>query len=184
MVCNLEENGRSKCYKYWPNLNTQLKFNNFNVSLEEETYPLKEKDLLERKLIIELKNKCNKKLEIKQLQYLGWPDHGVPSVDLAYPIFNYMYEAINSDVSDNTPVLVHCSAGIGRTGTFISSYNIWRSIQLGLKSINNNKTNVFNISIFDVVRLVKECRCFSVENINQYNFIYNIIAKHISKIAK
>ena len=190
MVCNTEENGRSKCHQYWPSSKShKLKFTNFSINLTNESLPLKEKDLVERTFNIEFNNKSDNKIEVKQLHYTTWPDHGVPKVEVAYPFFNYMFKEVNENVDAKVPVVVHCSAGIGRTGTFMSSFNVWRKIQNRFNELKNSNSNgkindSFNFSIFETVRLIKECRCYSVENVNQYNLIYNFLAKHISKLIK
>ena len=68
---------------------------------------------------------------VKQIHFTKWPDHGVPPIDKVYDAFCKIIEEVDnnediSKISDNqykSPVVVHCSAGVGRTGTFISLYN-------------------------------------------------------------
>ena len=68
--------------------------------------------------------------------------------------------------------MVHCSAGIGRTGTFISVYNLYHEI---LEQINNKKTIEIRFSIMNLVRKLKEMRLYLVENQTQYNFLYQFV---------
>ena len=140
MLCKLKENNRvliyiikEKCYQYWPDEEGEKKFNDIKVILESEKILVE--GLTERKFNL---YKNEKKIEVTHLLYSLWPDHGVPTikenddafdiiiaqVDEQYHIWNNTFE--NKKVS---PIVVHCSAGIGRTGTFMSMYNVYSCIK-------------------------------------------------------
>jgi protein tyrosine phosphatase len=55
--------------------------------------------------------------EVRQLQFTAWPDHGVPEHPAPFLMFLKRVKALNS--ADAGPIIVHCSAGVGRTGCFI-----------------------------------------------------------------
>ena len=76
----------------------------------------------------------------------------------------------------NNPILIHCSAGIGRTGVFLTLYAICNEIK---KQINSQNSVDLIFNVFNFVRKLKEMRMFSVENINQYNFIYKFLEQYL-----
>jgi protein tyrosine phosphatase len=160
MLCELTEGGRTKCSEYWnPNLN-----NKYNIEIKEKQ---DDKYLIKREINFWKKKDNNKIKKVIQLHFKGWPDHGVPDVE---DVFNTFMKMINEiEIKSEKPVVVHCSAGVGRTGTFITLYNIIDEIK---KQINND---VIVINIFNLVRKLKEMRLFLVENISQYEFIHHFI---------
>ena len=104
-----------------------------------------------------------------QIHFTCWPDHSIPE--------NSYNEVVNiikivDKLKDDKPVVVHCSAGIGRTGTFISVYNLYHEI---LEQINNQNVNELKFSIMNLVRKLKEMRLYLVENQTQYNFLYQFV---------
>ena len=155
MLCNQIEGGREKCTEYWKG--NML----YNIKYTEE----KKENLIKRNITIS-NNKLKK--EIIQFQYIGWPDHGIPNLNDAYKYFIYIIEFILKNYN-NSPVVVHCSAGVGRTGTFISIFNLVYEI------ICKKNLDVIQFSIFNTVRKLKEMRMFLVQNEEQYNFIYDFI---------
>lgn len=160
MLCNVQEKGRPKCAKYWPS--KKLSLNKMTIELSSEE---KDTNLVSRKFTL---NDNTASREVTQLHFTSWPDHGVPDIDEVYDDFIRMIEKVDEM---DSPVVVHCSAGIGRTGTFMSFYNIH-------KMLKNSNT----ISIFNIVRKLKEQRRGSVENVLQYKLIYSFLDKYIKKL--
>ena len=75
-----------------------------------------------------------------------------------------------------SPIVVHCSAGVGRTGVFIALTNLLIEI------MGEIKKKSFYLNIFNLVRKMKEMRGYLVENINQYQFIYLFVYEYIKEI--
>ena len=165
MLCNEIEGGRKKCSEYWKNKNSI-----FKIEYKEE----KKKDLIIRNITIS-KDKISK--NVTQIQYKGWPDHGIPRIEEAYDSFIYMIDFIIKN-NNNCPVVTHCSAGVGRTGTFLSIYNL--AIEIDKKK--NNK--IIEFSIFNVVRKLKEMRMYLVQNDLQYFFVYQFIQIYLNNLFK
>ena len=163
MLCNVEEEGREKCAKYW-----DRKFTNYEVIKRIESTILKEGIILRRLKI--KKEKDNLEKNIDQIQFTCWDDHK----GLNYEYFEKIREIINEvdmykQHQPNSPIVVHCSAGVGRTGTFICLYMIYKEVLEQI--LDKNKTEI-KFSIMNLVRKIKEMRLYSVENEYQYTMLY------------
>ena len=108
---------------------------------------------------------------VGRVHYKGWPDHGAPTIDDGYKNFLYMIKRVD-ELKGDTPIVVHCSAGVGRTGTFISIYLLYNEIMAQIKNENLEK---IDFSVFNIVRKLKEMRLYMVQSIDQYKFIYEFI---------
>lgn len=121
-LCNLVEGGRSKCEKYWTEENETCTYTSKeNMSIEISTIKVETlgKFLLKRTIKLTLENKSR---EVVQFHYMGWPDHDVPSGESMKEfqlVINIFTEWLLLNTDNNFKSIVHCSAGIGRTGTTI-----------------------------------------------------------------
>uniref|UniRef100_A0A8R1I3F0 protein-tyrosine-phosphatase n=1 Tax=Caenorhabditis japonica TaxID=281687 RepID=A0A8R1I3F0_CAEJA len=113
-ITNMVEDGKRKCDQYWPSLpDTPQKFGNYDVTLlSESTNSHFAHRILDLKIA---KSMPPAERKIHQLHFMGWPDHGVP--DSVMPLLNFIHYA--SDIHSTGPVVVHCSAGVGRSGSYI-----------------------------------------------------------------
>ena len=87
---------------------------------------------------------------VTQYHYTIWPDHGVPE----YPtsLLHFVRKVMVSNPPNSGPIVVHCSAGVGRTGTFITLFN-------QLRRIDSEK----NLNVFNFVRSMRRNRCCMVQ---------------------
>ena len=156
MLCNIVEGGREKCAKYWDEKN---KMNNYSIHSNKDI-------IRELKLI---NKKSGKEKNLIQIHFTGWPDHGIPdtSDDKIFEVFEEMIKLVDQ-YKGNGPIVVHCSAGVGRTGTFISMYYLDKEIKTQIKE----KKEIIRFNIFNLVRKLKEMRICLVQSNSQYNFIY------------
>ena len=172
MLCNLKERNKIKCSEYW---NKELieKDNLFNlISLNLKEY--NDKNLIIREIEIQKIGNWEIK-KVLQLQFTGWSDHDVPNENEVYNTFITLFKTIN-DKGSNTTV-IHCSAGVGRTGTFLSLIILYNNI---LNQKNENSQQI-SFSIFGLVRQLKEMRFLLVENERQYIFIYKFLRLFLEK---
>ena len=145
------------------------KYKNYTIKEvnEEET----KKEYIIREIQI-INNDSKKEKKVHQIHFTGWPDHGVPDISNG-KIFETFCEmnALVDSYRENNPIVVHCSAGVGRTGTFISMYFLEKEIK---DQINNNVKEI-QFSIFNLVRKLKEMRLYMVQTEAQYKFIYDFV---------
>lgn len=109
MMTKLEERTRIKCDQYWPTRGTET-YGSMTISItdvqELATYCIRTFQIN--------KQGYSDRREIKQLQFTAWPDHGVP--DHPAPFLQFLKRVRSMNPSDAGPIVVHCSAGVGRTG--------------------------------------------------------------------
>lgn len=117
--------------------------------------------------------------EVTQIQITNWPDHMPPlNPSLLYILIDYVDKGKNVG-----PVVVHCSAGNGRTGCFIAIYNIVQCLRL-LKEINEERQQTVKpfFSVFNICRKLREQRSGIISSSDQYRFVYEFAAQYSSKL--
>ncbi|XP_062605502.1 receptor-type tyrosine-protein phosphatase T-like [Saccostrea cucullata] len=156
MLTNIVENGKNKCTQYWPDKGKSMQIGLCNISLREETvYAFHTL----RKLSVERKEPPSKRI-ITQFHYTAWPDHGTPQEVELVQFHRFVSRRIHTDV----PLLVHCSAGVGRTGTFI-----------GLDSLLTQGRETGRINVFEFVKQMRESRMTMVQTPEQYVFMHEAL---------
>ena len=161
MLCNEYEGGRKKCEKYW-----EEKMNKFKIIIQKMhnfyMYCIRE---------IKLINLLNKDERIVyQIHFTAWPDHGIPeySDGKVFQVFSEINRYVDQLNTGQKPIIVHCSAGVGRTGTFVSMYLLEKEID---KQISD-ECPIIRINVFNLVRKIKEMRLYMVQTSLQYFFVY------------
>ena len=165
MLCKLEENKKTKCSNYWNNAN----IHDFTLKYENEEFQIIDGITLRN---VRLHKKSNELFPTTfiQLHYTCWEDHSAPNIDSYKKIIDLIKQI--EVYKNNRPVIVHCSAGVGRSGTFISLYNLYHII---MNQINDVNTKEIKFSIMDIVRQLKEMRLRLVENEKQYLYLYQFV---------
>lgn len=112
-----------------------------------------------------------------QYQYAGWPDHGAPASTL--PVRTIIYRTAQARAQAGGaagPVVVHCSAGIGRTGAFCTiQTHVERMQQLKAAGVPRAWLAAFAVDVFWTVVQLRWCRFGMVQQIDQYAFCYTAI---------
>lgn len=168
MLCNEFENGVKKCSNYWDEKDLS------EFTIIKTLKPNQNNDIIEREITIRQKS-SNLEKTFHHIQFKGWPDHNTPNPDGSFYIFESLFEYVEK-FKGKSPVVIHCSAGIGRTGVFATVQILYNEIMSKIKTGKDIQFNIFN-----TVRKIKECRLYSVDNIKQYSFIYQLIEELLKK---
>jgi len=167
MLCKEFEGGRKKCETYW-----EAKMKKFEIIIEK-----KDSHYMYDIRTIKLINLSKKEERIVyQIHFNGWPDHGIPDTrdGKVFEVFIEINKLVDQYNTEQKPIIVHCSAGVGRTGTFVSMYLLEKEI---MKQIND-KCETIRINVFNLVRKIKEMRMYMVQTPIQYYFVY-LFVKHL-----
>ncbi|CAH8622284.1 unnamed protein product [Schistosoma rodhaini] len=105
--------------------------------------------------------------EVRQLQFTAWPDHGVPNHPA--PLLMFLRRVRAECPADSGPIIVHCSAGVGRTGAFIL-------LDILLEQMRHEKA----VDVFNTVSRLRAQRNFMVQTEDQYAFIYEALVEAAS----
>ncbi|XP_039670691.1 receptor-type tyrosine-protein phosphatase F isoform X23 [Perca fluviatilis] len=157
MMTRLEEKSRVKCDQYWPSRGTET-YGMIQVTMldtvELATYSVRTFALY--------KNGSSEKREVRQFQFMAWPDHGVP--EYPTPILAFLRRVKACNPPDAGPMVVHCSAGVGRTGCFIVTDAM-------LERMKHEKS----VDIYGHVTCMRAQRNYMVQTEDQYIFIHEAL---------
>ncbi|XP_006163206.1 tyrosine-protein phosphatase non-receptor type 18 [Tupaia chinensis] len=169
MACRETENGRKKCERYWAEEQESLQIGYFCIILTQETW-LKS-DIMLRTLQVTFQKESR---SVYQLQYMSWPDRGVPSNP------DHMLAMVEKarclQGSSPGPLCIHCSAGCGRTGV-LCTVDYVRQLLLTQRIPPN-------FSLFDVVLEIRKQRPAAVQTEEQYRFLYHTVAQMFSAVLQ
>ncbi|XP_007894267.1 receptor-type tyrosine-protein phosphatase epsilon isoform X1 [Callorhinchus milii] len=163
MLTELREREQEKCFQYWPSENT-VTFENYTIELKTDNVSdaFSVRDFLLTNISEGRKNRL-----IRQFHFHDWPEIGIPAegrgmIDLIAAVQKQQQQ------TGNQPIIVHCSAGAGRTGTFIALSNILERVKAeGL------------LDVFQTVKSLRMQRPHMVQTVEQYDFCYKVVQDYL-----
>ncbi|CAB1334660.1 unnamed protein product [Coregonus sp. 'balchen'] len=159
MLTTLTERGRTKCHQYWPHPPEVVDYGYLRVSCHSEecnlAYVTRQFTLTHTKL--------GEERSVTHLQYVAWPDHGVPDDPSDFLLF---ITSVRERRTGDTPLMVHCSAGIGRTGVLIT-------METALTLLESGRP-VFPL---DIIRTLRDQRAMMIQTTCQFRFMCEAILR-------
>ncbi|XP_038145065.1 receptor-type tyrosine-protein phosphatase O isoform X3 [Cyprinodon tularosa] len=158
MLTQCNERRRVKCDHYWPFTDEPVMYGDISVEmLSEEGSP----EWIIRKFRL---GYADETLDVLHLNYTSWPDHGVPTVNAIESILQFVHIVRQQANRTKDPIVVHCSAGVGRTGTFIAMDRLMQHI----------REHEF-VDILGMVSEMRSHRLSMVQTEEQYVFIHQCV---------
>ncbi|XP_033636369.1 receptor-type tyrosine-protein phosphatase alpha-like [Asterias rubens] len=163
MMSECEERGQSMCSQYWPGHGDTVNHAFLTVTVKDQK---EEEDFTIRDLEVSTTKGGGTKL-IRQYHFHGWPEVGSPETATSLiRVIGLVYD-YQHDIG-RFPILVHCSAGSGRTGVFIAlSFLLQRAKAEGI------------VDIFQTVRSLRQQRPHMVQDLEQYQFCYRAMLEYL-----
>ncbi|KAI8990045.1 protein-tyrosine phosphatase-like protein [Pilobolus umbonatus] len=188
MLTKEEEMNKIKCHRYWPStVGVPVQYGNVSVSLIEESSQtvenIKKDSINPDDVIITRTFHLSRKMSsgevvrrvVTHFQYTGWMDFGVPDNPLGTLQIIEMADkaqvALQRQEDNIGPMIVHCSAGCGRSGAFCAIDTVIHR----LSSFNENDNDIMKDILLETISRFREQRLSMVQTLRQFVFCYEAI---------
>merc|ERR1719433_1910258 len=160
MLTTIVERGRIKCHKYWPDVGDTIEYGVLAVTCINEDI---RENFTFREFSIQHKETAEER-QVTQMAYSSWPDHGVP--ESSEEFVDFVENVRSRRKGSMEPTIVHCSAGIGRTGVVIL-------METALYLIEANQP----VYPLDLTRIMRDQRASMIQTGAQYRFVCQAILR-------
>ena len=184
MLTPTEESGREKCFQYFPLDAETSPFKIKAIGLAEsssegevvfiEEYTQHGRNTHVRKLHLNIGSETK---TVWHLLFTAFPDFGVPEDDDRAELLDLIKLSAEKNDTPNNPRTIHCSAGVGRSGTFIALEYLLSELDNGVIATTKDDED----PIFDLVRRLREQRMMMVQSDVQYQFLYDVLLEKLQK---
>uniref|UniRef100_A0A8C7HIL9 protein-tyrosine-phosphatase n=1 Tax=Oncorhynchus kisutch TaxID=8019 RepID=A0A8C7HIL9_ONCKI len=158
MLTQCNERRRVKCDHYWPFTDEPVTYGEISVEM------LSESESPEWTIRNFRLGYADESQDVLHLNYTSWPDHGVPTVNAIDSILQFVHIVRQQANRTKEPIVVHCSAGVGRTGTFIALDRLMQHIR------EHEYTDILGM-----VSEMRSHRLSMVQTEEQYVFIHQCV---------
>uniref|UniRef100_A0A665X0M4 protein-tyrosine-phosphatase n=1 Tax=Echeneis naucrates TaxID=173247 RepID=A0A665X0M4_ECHNA len=163
MLTKLREMGREKCHQYWP-AERSARYQYFVVDPMAE-YNMPQYILREFKVT---DARDGQSRTVRQFQFTDWPEQGVPKSGEGFIDFIGQVHKTKEQFGQDGPISVHCSAGVGRTGVFIT-------LSIVLERMRYEGA----VDIFQTVKMLRTQRPAMVQTEDEYQFCYQAALEYL-----
>ncbi len=158
MLTSFCEKGQVKANCYWPTMGTSLKIGSIIITLTD--YRRYSHCQLEKRTFSIYSRPDNISHLVQHYHYTGWPDFAAPKNQA---ILNKVLDLMDRHYN-NGPQVIHCSAGVGRTGTLIALHSYLLARGAGIV-----------VKMYDIVKSLRKERSYMVNDLKQYIFLHDYI---------
>ncbi|XP_071081861.1 receptor-type tyrosine-protein phosphatase epsilon-like [Haliotis cracherodii] len=159
MLTRLMEMNKTKCEQYWPDGNKAKKYGHVKVFNKNVTVRA------DYRIYTFLLQKFGVERTVTHYHFTSWPDHGVPSA----PALVNFWRLVKQGHMARDPMVVHCSAGVGRTGAFIA-----------LDYLIDEAESDKRVNVYMCVCKMRQNRMNMVQKANQYEFVHDVVLEALN----
>ncbi|XP_046583116.1 receptor-type tyrosine-protein phosphatase mu-like [Haliotis rubra] len=159
MLTRLVEVNKRKCEQYWPDGSKSETYGSCKVTNKNLSARA---DYTVSTFLVE---NSGSERTVTHYHFTSWPDHGVPSA----PALVNFWRLVKQGDMDRGPMLVHCSAGVGRTGAFIA-----------LDYLMDEAENKHSVNVYMCVGKMRLNRMNMVQTVKQYEFVHDVVMEALN----